>query len=182
MLDGRIINLIETKFNEKLNSSAACERLGLDIESVTGERLGFTTLKRLLGFTSEKAAPRQSTLEILAGYLGFKSYRELEDSINNRGDSNFNDEAEAIYSSQLPPMEEINLSYSPDRFLKLRHIKDDEFLILESINGSLKKGDIIFADSFISGLPMIAKNVVRDGESLGRYKAGGNFGIKIIRE
>lgn len=179
MLDKNIIRLIEEKSGNKLDSSSACERLALDIESQTGEKLGFTTLKRLLGFTSEKAEPRKSTLEILARYLGFNSYRELENAINDRGDSDFNDNVESLISSRLPAEACIDLSYSPNRHLKLRHGDGDEFIVMESINGSLKAGDKIFVDSFTSGLPMIARDVIREGNSLGRYVAGEKFGIKI---
>ena len=179
MLDKNIRKLIEEKPGNALNSSSACERLALDIESNIGERLGFTTIKRLLGFTSEQAEPRQSTLDILAGYIGFNSYKELEDAINNIGDSDFDSHAESVHSSRLPAEAEINLSYSPNRRLKLKHVNDDEFVVMESLNGSLKSGDIVFVDSFTSGLPMIAKDVIRNGERLGRYVAGGKFGINI---
>lgn len=179
MLDKNLIKLLEEKTGNILDSSSACERLALDIETNTGEKLGFTTLKRLLGFTSEKAQPRQSTLEILARYLGFNSYRELEDAIDKRGDSDFDCNAETIISSLLPVDVEINLSYSPNRRLKLKHIKDDEFIVMESINGSLNEGDIIFVDSFTNELPLIVKEVIRVGESLGGYTAGKKLGIKI---
>ena len=179
MLDYNLIKLLEEKSGNKLDSSSACERLVLDIEAETGEKLGFTTLKRLMGFTSEQAQPRQSTLDILARYIGFNSYKELEDAINNRGDSDFDSNSETVLSSRLPKETEINLSYYPNRRLKLKHIQDDEFIVMESINGSLQPGDIVFVDSFTSSLPMIAKDVIRNGERLGRYVAGGKFGIKI---
>ena len=179
MLDKNLIELLEEKSGTRLDSSSSCERLVFDIESETGERLGFTTLKRLLGFTAEQAEPRQSTLDILARYLGFNSYKELEAALNNRGDSDFDSNAETILSSRLPEKAEINLSYSPNRRLKLKHIRDDEFIVMESINGSLNTEDIILVDSFTTGLPMIAKDVIRKGERLGRYVAGGRFGIKI---
>lgn len=179
MLQKNIIELLEKKSGTRLDSSAACERLVLDIESKLGERLGFTTIKRLLGFTSEQAEPRQTTIDILARYLGFTSYKELEDAINERGDSDFDSKAESVFSFRLPADAEINLSYAPNRRLKLKHINDDEFCVMESINGRLKTGDIIFVDSFTSDLPMIAKDVIRNGERLGRYVAGGKFGIKI---
>lgn len=179
MVNRNVIKLLEDKSGTKLNSSSACERLALDIESQTGEKLGFTTLKRLLGFTSEKAEPRKSTLEILARYLGFNSYSQLEDAINNIGDSDFGGNADSVVSSQLARDAEINLSYSPNRRLKLKHVRDDEFIVMESLNGSLHTGDILFVESFTSGLPMIAKNVIRNGISLGRYMAGGKFGISL---
>lgn len=180
MLDKNLIRLIEEKTGYPLNSSSACEHLALDIENITGERLGVTTLKRLLGFTSENAVPRQSTLEILARYLGFNSYSEVEDIINNRGDSDFDNKADSVYAFRLPAEAEINLSYSPNRRLKLRHVKDDEFIVIESINGSLQSGDKIFVDSFTTGLPMIAKDVIRNGLSMGKYIAGGKFGINLL--
>lgn len=179
MLDKNIIKLLEEKSGKPLNSSSACERLVLDIETETGEKLGFTTLKRLLGFTFERAEPRQSTLDILARYLGFISYKELEDVIKNIGDSNFDSNAESIISSRLPANAKINLSYYPNRSLTLQHITNDKFIVMESVNGSLKSGDIIFVDSFTDGLPLMVKNVIRFGESLGSYMAGKKLGIKI---
>ena len=179
MLDKNLIKLLEEKTGNILDTSSSCERLALDIESETGEKLGFTTLKRLLGFTSENAQPRQSTLEILARYLGLNSYKELKDAIDKRGDSDFDSYAETIISSRLPVDAEINLSYYPNRRLKLKHIKDDEFIVMESINGSLNDGDIIFVDSFTNELPLIVKDVIRHGESLGSYTAGKKLGIKI---
>lgn len=179
MIDKNIIKLLEEKCGYPLNSSSAGERLALDIESKTGEKLGFTTLKRLLGFTSEHAQPRQSTLEILARYIGYKSYRELEDAINNRGDSDFDCKTESVLSCCFPANAEINISYLPNRRLKLKHVKEDEFIVMESINGSLLPGDIIFVYNFTSGLPMIAINVIRQGKSLGRYVAGEKFGISF---
>ena len=179
MLDKNVIKLLEEKSGNKLDSSSACERLSLDIESETGEKLGFTTLKRLLGFTSEQAEARQSTLDILARYLGFNSYKELEDGLNNKGDSDFDSNSETVYSYRLSDQAEINLTYSPNRRLKLKHIKNDEFIVVESCNSSLQAGDIIFVESFTSGLPMIAREVIRKGESLGRYVAGAKFGIKL---
>ena len=179
MLNKNIIKLLEEKSGKKLNSSSACERLALDIESETGEKLGFTTLKRLLGFTTEQAEARQSTLDILARYLGFNSYKELEDGLNNKGDSDFDSNSETVYSSRLSDQAEINISYFPNRHLKLIHIKKDEFLVMESFNSRLQAGDIIFVESFTSGLPMIAREVIRKGKSLGRYIAGSKFGIKL---
>ena len=179
MLDKRIIRYLEEKKGSPIRSSSDCERLALDIESATGERLGVTTLKRLLGFTSEKAEPRISTIDIIARYLGFESYSILEDSINNKGDSEFDDVSETILSSSLSPGEEIKILYSPDRSLIITHLEEDKFIVKESINGSLKEGDIVFVDSFTNSLPLIVKNVIRLGESLGPYTAGKKFGIKL---
>lgn len=179
MLNKNVIKLIEDKYGKPIDSSADCERLVFDIESKTGERLGFTTLKRLLGFTAEQAKPRLSTLNILARYLGFNSYKELEDSVDNKGDSDFNTHAKSILSSDLRTEVDINISYYPNRRLKLKHIKDDEYIVMESINGSLQAGDVIFVDSFTSELPMIVKDVIRNGKSLGRYIAGKKFGIYL---
>lgn len=179
MLDKRIIRYLEEKKGSPIRASSDCERLALDIESATGERLGVTTLKRLLGFTSEKAQPRISTLDIIARYLGFESYSLLEDSLNNKGDSEFDDVSETILSSSLSPGEEIKILYSPDRSLIITHLEEDKFIVKESINGSLKEGDVIFVESLTSGLPLNVQDVIRNGESLGGYTAGKKFGIKL---
>lgn len=181
MLDKRIIDLLEKKLGQPIVSSSDCERLALDIEISTRQRLGFTTLKRLLGFTKEKAEARTSTLGILARYLGFECYERLQQCLENNGDSDFDNNSDTIVSASIPADMLISLSYSPNRFLTLRHIEKDRFIVAESINGSLDKGDIIFVDSFTTGLPMIAKDVIRKSKSLGRYVAGGNYGVTLIQ-
>lgn len=172
-------SLLQQKLGCNISSASDCQKLIYDIEAKTGEKLGVTTMKRLLGFTSEKAAPRQSTLEILARYLGFDTFSQLDDAIHNIGDSNFDNNSDSIISASLKRGDRVNLSYSPNRILRLVHLCLDEFEVVESINGSLRKGDRIFVDSLTTGLPMIAKNVIRHGESLGCYTAGKKLGIKI---
>ena len=179
MFDKEIINLLQVKAGYKLISSSDCESLSYDIENVTGVKLGATTLKRLLGFTSENAKPRLTTLNIISNYLGFESYEFLKNAIENRGDSDFDNVTLSVSSKSMDRDAELSLSYAPNRRLKLRHILNDKFEVTKSINGSLQEGDIIFVDNFISGLPMIAKDVIRDGESLGRYIAGSKFGINL---
>ena len=182
MLDKQIIQLIETKAGYKITGSSDCARLTLDIESITGERLGQTTLKRLLGFTSEQAEPRKTTMDILARYLGFDSFDLLSDKLKNKGDSSFDSNPETIVSKNLVSNSEITISYSPNRKLTLIHINEDRFEVKESINGSLIKGDILFIESFTPGLPMIAKDVIRNGQRLGRYIAGKKFGISSVSQ
>ena len=179
MLDKEIIDLLQNRAGYKFVSSSDCESLSADIERSTGEKLGATTLKRLLGFTSETASPRLTTLNILSKYLGFESYDFLKNAIDNRGDSDFDPTTSSINTRSMDKNAEIILSYAPNRQLTLRHILEDKFEVTQSINGSLREGDIIYVDNFTDGLPMIAKDVTREGESLGRYIAGGQFGISI---
>lgn len=58
VLDRFTIKYMETQCGRKIRSSADCEYLALDIESLTGEHIGINTIKRLLGFIRDEHNPR----------------------------------------------------------------------------------------------------------------------------
>ena len=73
MLDRKIIEKLEKKENKgKSLTTTDCQWLAGKIG------IGETTLKRMLGFTSDSSrSPHRSTLDITARFLGYKDYRAL---------------------------------------------------------------------------------------------------------
>ena len=77
VLDRYTIKYMETQCGRKIRSSADCEYLALDIESLTGEHIGINTIKRLLGFIRDEHNPRITTLNIIARYVGCETWEQL---------------------------------------------------------------------------------------------------------
>lgn len=69
MISEQLRKKLEARFGKAIRYSQECEALSESIYEETGERLSTTTLKRLLGFTTMRVAPRASTLDILAEYI-----------------------------------------------------------------------------------------------------------------
>ena len=67
---------LEKTFNRKIISRGDCESLAQDIYEKTGEALSYNTLRRLYGL-AEFRKPRESTLNQLAIYCGFRSFKDF---------------------------------------------------------------------------------------------------------
>ena len=154
-----VTTLLKQKSGHDLRLSADCEYLALDIESVTGEHIGVNTLKRLLGFIDDEREPRISTLDVIARYLGFKSWEELH-----------------IYDDKTVG-QQIQISYLPDRRLIIEYQGNNTFFILSSQNSKLQDGDQITITHIVSGYPLLVSQVIRNGQSLGSFTAGKAQGI-----
>lgn len=174
-----IVEMLGRKLGNRLRQAADCDRLALDIYSITGERLGSTTLKRLLGFVDDERKTYISTLDIIANYLGYNSWHELE-KVEDTGNSDFAYISEEIVSSRLEIGDTITLSYLPDRHLDIKYVGNSQYLVTKSIHGKLKEGDIITVGSILPNYPLHVSKVIRNGENLGEFVAGKIGGVTNI--
>ncbi len=69
-------NEIEKTFNRKITDRGVCEALVQDIYLKTGALLSYNTLRRFFGL-AEFRKPRENTLDQLALYCGFRSYKDF---------------------------------------------------------------------------------------------------------
>lgn len=177
------IKRVESRLGKPLKYSADCEILAQAIEDATGERLGVTTIKRLFGFAGEKVTPRGTTMDIIAQYLGYADMKDMERQLGDAADISMFTAIDEIGSSSLAEGTQIQITYSPDRLLVLTYIGDCRFIVNESQNGKLRKGDKIRVTHFAKGFELLVSDVVRDGVNLGQYHAakdGGLTSLEII--
>lgn len=172
---------VEEKFGERIRYSRQCEALSEAIFEATGERLSLVTLKRFFGFTSAQVEPRLSTLDILSKYCGYVSFEIAEsDILNSELISEFRN-VESIESAELDTDSTVIVKYNPGRTIRFRYIDQSLYIVEESINSKLKKGDIVKVDSFTIGFELIASKVLRDGNDLGAYISAKQDGIQSIQ-
>ena len=135
-----IIQLLKEKSGNELRQPSDCEFLSLDIESKTGVRVGATTLKRLLGFAQDERVPHTSTLDAIARYLGYAHWEELS-KIEKKGNSDFSTSDEEIRSADLKPGVNIEITYLPDRKVRMQYLSNQRYRIVESENSKLLVDD-----------------------------------------
>ena len=180
MLNQEIIKKIEEKFGKKLQYSQDCESLSEAILEETGERISVATLKRLTGFANLRVIPRQSTMDILAKYVGYPNARLLsQDLVEDTEISDFA-RVEQLESKTLKEGMQIQISYDPGRQLLLTFLGDDTFIVNKSYKSKLQKGDKVTISHFTKGFELLVSEVVRNGESLGSYQAAKAGGLKSI--
>lgn len=181
MVNEKIIQLIRQRFKVDIVYPQQCEVLSMAIEDATGKSLSTTTLKRMLGFVRGVDTPRLSSLDILAQYLGYNNYSELARAIGEYGTSSEFRHVKKVMSEELTEGDQIQITYQPDRMLRLSYMGNNKYLVNESRGSKLLKGDQLLITAFYVGFDLVVSDVERAGEHLGSYVAAKQGGISTIR-
>ena len=175
-----IVQLLKEKSGSDLRQPSDCVFLSLDIESKTGVRVGATTLKRLVGFAQDERTPHVSTLDAIARYLGYAHWEELS-KIEDNGNSDFDSSDEEVRSADLQPDAIVEITYLPDRKVRMRYLGNNHYQVVESLNSKLQVGDELEIQNFVLHHPLLVLNVWRRGEPLGQFTAGPVPGLSSVR-
>ena len=173
------IQLLKRKSATDLRQPSECDFISLDIESKTGVRIGATTLKRLLGFAQDERVPHASTLDAIARYLGYAHWEELS-QIEDKGNSDFDVTDEEVRSADLQPDAVVEVTYLPDRKVRMKYQGNNRYQIIESLNSKLLVGDEVEILNFVLHHPLLVLNVWRSGQTLGQFTAGRVSGLSSI--
>ena len=175
--------LIEQRFGREIRYPADVEALHYDVLEATGMNISVNTLKRLLGMVTDVKQARQFTLDTIARYVGHDSWEAMAQFAKEKGNSDFED-VESVVVASLCEGDIIELTYPPDRMVRMRHSCGNECLVIESVNGKLREGDVVDVAHLVLGYPLYAKSVTRDEKQLGAFtagKIGGLSSLKIIK-
>lgn len=179
--DKEILNRIRQAAGLDMTSSSDFETLAQAIRDKTGDSLGVNTLKRLFGFKTKRLEPRQSTMDIIARFLGKPNYKSLVRELGNDADTSMFTPVDGIEVQNLKEGDLVRITYNPDRVFCLKYLGDFHFIVNE-VNGSqnIKKGDILTITQILTGHRFVAAHVVRDNEDLGGYESAKENGVKSV--
>lgn len=182
MLPQSIINKILAKYGKDEVYSADCAPLAAEIG------IGETTVKRMLGLVGDKSpekkrTPHVSTMDIVAKWLGYDNYKALLMEI---GEQDYSSEFTSIESLDVRDLAEgtqVQIKYEPARVITMTYLGDRTFVINESKNSKLMKGDRVTLTHLVLGQELIVKDVIRNTRNLSGYrgaKDGGLTSLEII--
>lgn len=179
-----IIDLLTKKAGRDVTTASGSSWLRQDIIVATGEYISLNTVKRLTGVLTTGADAselhiRPSTLDIIARYLGFKDNNDLQCCLTD-GTSQFRKADGLIDVEELPVGSTTVIRWSPDRELVLRRLESAEMLVEQARNSKLKVGDLLRIAQIMNGYPLIVKDVIRNGQSLGPYTAAPEYGVTFV--
>lgn len=180
MLKERLVKMLAEKSGYDVATPHSAIRLQRDIELATGERLSVNTIKRITGVLDYDGQLRESTMDIVAQYLDFRSAKELEANLANAS-SDFRLPFHGIDLTSLQTDTRVEIEWSPGRKIRLRHLSHGHYIVEDSFNSKIKNGDILTLRIAGEGLPLIASEVEREGESLGPYTAAPDMGVTVVK-
>lgn len=162
---------MERRCGRTIVSASDFDWLVLDFKAKTGETISKNTLKRLLGFLEyDGKSFRPSTLNVVARYLGFKDWSELE-MAGSDGVSVFGDNPDVLNSGNLAVGDVVTVLYRPNHKIVFEYQGDDRFVVVKSENSKLQEADIATIHQLVLGYPLQATDVERSGKSLGEYSS-----------
>jgi len=179
MLTPVIRKLIEDKYGEQIRYPVDCDALQHHIFTVCRSRISASTLKRLFGF-DKATEPRLQTLDVLASYVGYFSWDKLIDNLCVNA-CNESETLNELQPSSLKVEDEVELRHKPSSIILIKYTGNDSFIVKMAVNNKLQHGDELTVGRIIQSYPLIIKDVVRNGFSLGHQIVGRCSGITHIK-
>ena len=172
---------VEKAYAKPLNSTTDFEELSIQLKYKLGMSLSSSTLKRLWGYVNDAHSPRPQTLDVLARYLGHADFKDFCMWLKHTTAYNSSFfSAKRILVEDLNPGMEVEIGWSPNRYLRLRYKGDGLFEVREAKESKLVRGDLFQAVSFLMGQPLFLPYVERGGKRLSPFIAGRNGGLTML--
>ena len=172
---------VEKAYVKPLNSSTDFEELSIQLKYKLGMSVSSSTLKRLWGYVNDAHSPRPQTLDVLARYLGHADFKDFCMWLKHTTAYNSSFfSAKRILVEDLNPGMEVEIGWSPNRYLRLRYKGDGLFEVREAKESKLVRGDLFQAVSFLMGQPLFLPYVERGGKRLSPFIAGRNGGLTML--
>lgn len=169
---------IEREVKRKIRTPYDFEFLAGVIWERLHENISPTTLKRLWGYIDGADTTRRTTLCLLSQFLGYADWEAYAESLTRRTDIESTAfEGEGIHIEDLQCGDIIEVTWLPNRRCLFRYEGNAHFVVEDSENSKLHKGDTFDTACFLIGKPMYLDNV--HGAS---YVAGSKNGLNSVKK
>lgn len=172
---------LEQRVGQQLQSPADFQLLIRQIWEKKHAVLSLSTVKRLWGYVESNGAPRLSTLNTLAQFLGFTDWNVYLVALEQRGgieSAMFT--GEGIHTADLQAGDRIAVAWQPNRQCTFRYLGDNQFVVEESKNAKLQRGTTFSAVRFMISQPMYLDNILLADGTRTSYVAGKRNGLTSV--
>lgn len=173
---------VEKSLGRNIKTPRDFEFLRQNIYSRINILLSTSTLMRLWGYINEDVAPRISTLDTLARFIGFNDYTAFEDSVNRGGEA----ESNPVYNRSINVIKDLHtgdrlmFTWLPNRSCLVEYTGNLSFKIMESKNTRLSPGDTFQTGIIIEGEPLYLDCLCqKDTKQPSAYVCGKKNGINF---
>ena len=176
-----LLLLVEKKYDKVLRTTTDFDLFSLYLKREQNELISTSTLKRLWGYVNDLHQPRKQTLDVLARFLEFDNFDLFCEWLKKSplyNSSYFT--TKQILVSELQPGVQLEIGWSPNRYLLLVYKGNSSFEVLKSEKSKLSVGDCFEVSSFMLGQPLLLPYVLRNGERTSPFIAGRNGGLTML--
>lgn len=173
-LSNKTIEEIKEKTGMKYDRAKDFSVLAEDIFKKTGRSIGITTLKRLFGTIEDQRDAIGYTMNTIAIYLGYASWKDYMGHDSFDSDWCFDDDLFYIHDLELGDQLKIQYLNRSVTFSVVDYEDTRVLKVEESTNSSLQVGDIVFIHSLRVGSLIEAEKVIR-GTVIGNYRTKGEI-------
>ena len=172
---------IEQHVGQQLQSPADFQLLLQQIWEKQHAVLSLSTIKRLWGYVESNRAPRLSTLNTLAQFLGFADWNAYLVTLEQRdGIESAMCTGEGIQTADLQAEDRIVVAWQPNRQCTFRYLGENQFVVENSKNAKLQQGTTFSAARFMIGQPMYLDNILLVDGTHTSYVAGKRHGLTSV--
>lgn len=172
---------IELSISRKVKTPADFDFLAGVVWERLHETISPTTLKRLWGYIDGADTTRNSTLNLLSKFIGYKDWDGFLKELEN------NDEIQSatilsrhILTQDLQPADMIEVGWQPNRYCLFRYLGNSVFKVEKSSNSKLKVGDTFMCNLFIMGEPLYMDNLIQEGKPPVAFVVGNKTGLTLL--
>ena len=175
---------VEEKYGESLETHNGFILLVGAIEAEVREHVSESTLERMWGYSTREAAYISlRTLNVLSRYVGASSWKGFCEDLKTSSQVESEEfSGDSIVTAALSAGKRLQLGWLPDRMITVEYLGMNRFVVIESLNSSLRPGDSFECLQIQVGRPLYLDRFRRtgaDGEA--RYVAGERSGLTLVK-
>lgn len=181
MKEEKLKKEVERVVGHELREARDFDELSLLLIRGTRERLSPTTLKRLWGYLkNENVQTRPHTLNVLARFVGYKSYDDFcENACETVEPQSGITATERVSACELKWGKKLVIRWLPDRRIVVKHQGDGHFIVTEAEHSKLNVGDTFVCHLMLQHEPLYLDQLVHEGMPPTTYVAGQRNGVTI---
>lgn len=176
----KLCEAVEREAGKAVRTPLDFEWLAEKIEARIKDHISSSTLMRMWGYRQE-VVTRQTTLDMLARYLGYADYVTFCNWAPASSDEPQSDEviARHLHTADLLVGQRVELTWKPDRRCVIELTENGCFVVVEVEHTKLSVGDTFMCDIFIEGEPLYINSLIHEGRSPMVYVVGKKNGISF---
>lgn len=177
----RLKGEVERKFSKRPSNPTDFNGLAMAIHKDVGEGISVSSLMRIWGYVKYSNTPTEAVLDVLARYVGFKSWTDFLNSDKITDSSDFMQKG-VLKGEEIAEGAVLKLSWAPGRVCRIKALGNSRFQVIESQNAKLKEGDTFSCNLFAKGEPMFCTGIMQasGNKEIPGYVAAKTRGLSAI--